>query len=448
MNQKHPPIPSGIESPICSVLSPSETTVLFQGHCALDGRDGSVTLTLHFFPVPRVHFEFAPTKPFELRDFTTVNFREVANLELVKDESRRVLSAVRLSHGATISGVVDEDPVRPNESHQKLVVINGPKTFGSAISFGDKGIAGRTIANVGGCRVTLDLLPIGRTFKKLPPAYMFTHVMEIVGPSEAEIPKDLVQSLSWTLSFMKSRWVGVVGPWHYDDFGQELCVSYQVTKVSQEGHSASWFNEGMLNVFPTLAQLVYQAIGDPIARHPLITAMHWSIESSLCAGGVEGSLVLQQSALECLSWYEIVQKRKLCPKSKFKTMRAEEKIRWLLTLSNIDLAIPIEYTALAKYASEKKYQDVPAAMVGIRNVLVHAEPEKSEALFTRPDSEDEISQIWGVCRWILQQAILASLGYNGNIVHHNRGVRFVTQAVGPVPWHDGKPSQQSDIGAL
>ncbi|RCS53970.1 hypothetical protein DTL42_02070 [Bremerella cremea] len=432
--------PKAIVAPI-DIFAQTDSSVLYAGPANYGGREGEVTITLDFFPRPKTRFEFSPQSPYGLLDLHRDSPWDNTDLELLCPNSKTI-EVTPLRVGTTISGTVSGESVPLSSSRMRLLVINGPRFHGDPIDFGDVSTAGRVRARVADCSITIDQIPSlkNKSKDKDNAAYRFTHLVELMPDQLGSDVTDILDTIFRSLSFMKGRWVGLVGPWCFDENDQLVDIAYRNTKVSHYGDSVSWFYEDIRDALSQLAPMIHATRSDEGRYQALLTAQHWSVESSLCAGGVEGSLILQQAALECLSWHELIEVQNRHSKSRFKDIPAADKIRELLTSWNIGIDIPSKFDAIANFAQEKKNSDptyaadIPAAMVSIRNILVHAEPSRSLALFSRERSSEEIMDIWKLAQTVLQQAILASLGYQGKIVNRNTDATTVWDATGPVPW--------------
>lgn len=239
-----------------------------------------------------------------------------------------------------------------------------------------------------------------------------------------------------TLSLMKCRWVGLIGPWVQFTGTSEQHFSPTVTKTTRNGSSLSWCQESMKGCFGELAPALANSLSDKTRGEAIRTGLHWLVESAQCAGGLEGAIILQQAALESLAWLEVVVERQLCRESGFKPLPASDKIRWLLSLHNISTAIPEESSAIESYAKAFNHRDLIDVLVDVRNALVHAEPKKVERLFNRHQGRQERQDLWYQVGGVLQQALLASIGYNGLMLRRDveAELDWAVNAVQTVPW--------------
>jgi hypothetical protein len=293
----------------------------------------------------------------------------------------------------------------------------------------------------GGVTVTIDRLSSEKQASRS--VYGFTHVAEIRFPSRQHVDQfDAVATLLFrTLSLMRGRWVGLVGPWLYVDEVLHT-ISPQVTKTTRNGSGYNWCHDTISGIFEELFPRLQAAYQESERSEALQTGLHWLIESQLCAGGVEGSLILQQAALECLAWFDVVQNRKLCSADGFEKLPASDKIRWLTSLYSIPTVIPAHSTELVSYSKDyPQVNDLPGILVDVRNAFVHSSPKKVQRLFARGRGEDERTQLWYQIGGLLEQAVLAIAGYRGMILRRDIDAEWAVSAVKQVPWC---PQNQGD----
>jgi len=341
-----------------------------------------------------------------------------------------------LSSSKSSSGIVNcVDPRDIPEIRSAVFgIINGPQTHGKAISRGRTAMVGRLSASVQGLKVTLDSL--GTSSPNSRTCFSPTHVARLdfdhlVSAAEVEQAK---LTLFWTLSMMRQGWVGLVGPWLYADNDKLLSIQTGITKSMRLPLGQTWCLEQIEDAFEMLFTSMTKQLADKNRSEPLVSALHWLIESEQCAGAVEGSIILQQAAFECLAWLEVVQTRKLCSRNQFDKLSAAEKIRKLLSLNNISATIPSKCPEVMGYAKEFNLGCLTDVMVDVRNALIHAEPKKIAKLFFRQSGSDERTQLWSQIGGVLQQAVLASLGYDGLMMRRDIEEQYAANAVVDVPW--------------
>jgi hypothetical protein len=421
----------------------SDRIILWEGDTTLE-RDAEIEsgvgkVLLNLLPVPRFEYEFTRSTKRTIEEqleSITGKPRRIATMQ-VGDPIGPIRCQCTSINDAETGRVIEQCNVPPTTasiSSAQFLVLNGPIIHGKAIEFQGTQHCGRLEASHDGVRVTMDKLSSEQPGdRKL---LQFTHVVRC--DFDASVPHLELQSLSKnlfrTLSLMKCGWVGLLGPWSFDSNGSLLTFQTKISKTKQNPGPPTWCHAMIDDSFSLLMPSLFKAFEDTQKQDALQTAFHWLVESQQCAGGVEGSIILQQSALECLAWFEVVQNRKLCSESGFKGLPATDKIRWLLSLSKINPAIPAKSTDISAYAREYNLSDLPEVLVDVRNALVHAEPKKMARILHRSDGSQERNELWYQVGGLLQQAFLASIDYQGRILRRDVVADWSTDAITPVPW--------------
>lgn len=408
-------------------------TVLRQG---LRSQVGKAKIIFCMHPAPEFRFEFVHHKT---PDFFESWFKSgLSDATINCGEPFGEVVCKVTNSGSEISGYLDSQTHKIGDSSAPLkavfIVINGPHVHGERLNRGNHSYLGRLTSTVVDHKVIIDALQSESTLRNA--VYEPTHVAscEFVKPTNLESIEQVGSHLFRVLSLMKCRWVGLIGPWIYDSTGKLVATRLSVTKTMRNGGAISWYHKMMCSSFNDFYKSMYCAFQDKIRGPALRTASHWLVESEQCAGGVEGAIILQQSALECLAWLEIVLVRKLCSESGFKSLPASDKIRWLLSLNDISCDIPNKSTSISAYAKAFNLANLAEVLADVRNALVHAEPKKVERLFSRTNGDEERGDLWYQTGGILQQAFLASIGYTGKMLRRDVDCEFATQATKLVPW--------------
>lgn len=388
------------------------------------------------------HVEFRLTveeaeNPFELMDLDGAGVLHTSSF--LGDVSCQLTGDFSSSSSATVfSGLVDVDPreLFASELFSKAIylVVNGPKFRGSPIRDGRSHYLGRMHHRSDQVDITLDKIDGSSGTETL---YSVSHLaqLEFPNPVGLEFIDQPATNLFRALSLMNGGWVGLIGPWLVCPSGEPIRIVPYATKVVPSASGTPWYHESDQKGFGLVFDSLQSAYDDAKQCEAIQTAFHWLIESEQCAGAVEGSLILQQCAFECLAWLVIVQKRKLCSTSGFKGLPAADKIRLLLSTFQIDFSIPQKSASIAAYAKAYILQDMVDVLVDVRNALVHAEPSKAQRL-VRPD--DERGDLWFQIGGLLQQAFLAVIGYEGKLVRRDVSAEYAIHALKRVPWAKGE----------
>jgi hypothetical protein len=397
---------------------------------------GEARVFLDLMPTPEFRFEFTPDCQPSIKDMFQCSMVENGTLECGPPIG--AVNCFVTQAGSQYSGLIKDQlvpvDVKATYNSATFLILNGPIVDGKLITRGQSSFRGRMSARVEGIEITVD-----RLSGKMQPRhsiYEGTHVALCAFPEPVPLARVdlLARNLFRSLSLMKCRWVGLLGPWLLSDTACALNFRVSVTKSMRNGGASSWCHESMGNCFSDLAPAIFASFADESRAAALQTALHWLIESEQCAGGVEGAIILQQAALECLAWLEVVVTRKQVGKKKFGGLKASDKIHQLLSLSRIESRIPEQSQPIKAYADDHSLTDLIDVLVHVRNALVHAEPGKTTRLLGRRQGNEERSDLWFQVGGILQQALLASIGYRGPMFRRDVDAKYSSEAVRPVPW--------------
>lgn len=95
-------------------------------------------------------------------------------------------------------------------------------------------------------------------------------------------------------------------------------------------------------------------------------------------------------------------------------------------------SVPNSYTSLQGYIDKYKIEDVPEAIVLIRNSIVHSQEDKRKKLSEIcHHTKYEALQIF---LWYIELAMLCILGYNDKYVNRCSSAKYAFEAEELVPW--------------
>ncbi|MET6996853.1 hypothetical protein [Chitinophaga defluvii] len=189
----------------------------------------------------------------------------------------------------------------------------------------------------------------------------------------------------------------------------------------------SWSNVLFLGNLSTIWSKMRELWNNADSRDVLNTSIYWYNQVNYNSAGLEGSIILAQTALELLYNWVIVEKRKMVIGSDALNLNASNKIRLLLSIMNISPELPMQFKELKKLS----VIDAPEAFVFIRNALVHGNEEKRKKLLEI--SVNALLEASHLATWYIELSILNILGYSGK--YNNRASGFLSHTQGQlVPW--------------
>jgi hypothetical protein len=142
---------------------------------------------------------------------------------------------------------------------------------------------------------------------------------------------------------------------------------------------------------------------------------------------VESAIIAAQSGLELLAWLHLVEERHSVHSPDWDRRRADWKVRELLKLAKVDLAIPKRLTRLTGLSSS--WKDGPAVVAGLRNELVH--PRRKRDRVSQPGSV--LLDAWLLASRYLELSLLYSLGVTSSI-RDRLNTNTLTGSVSSPPW--------------
>jgi hypothetical protein len=303
---------------------------------------------------------------------------------------------------------------------------------------------GRINLNDGEWEVTIDQInSYNKMFESLNDqgGFAFTHsgVLKKCGKSKLSLEQanDKLIALHYFLSFVNGAWCGPV-----------LSIGRADSKTNWEIWSApnltpwksvsSWFND----VEPKTIDETFKGFmilwNDCDWRETIKTAIHWYVEANIGAGGVEGAIVLTQTALELLAWVYLIETSETPAYTvdSFEKLHADKKISLLLESMKIPTHIPKELNELVmfrKLLRERKTQKYngPQMFTFIRNQIVHDRTGSPDKMSDIPfDVKSETHEL-GL--WYLELVLLFLCKHRGN--YCRRYVHgYHDDVIACVPW--------------
>ena len=156
-------------------------------------------------------------------------------------------------------------------------------------------------------------------------------------------------------------------------------------------------------------------------REGLSEAIYWYEIGNESSRGIDAGIIASQTALERLSFEYCVIDQCLVSREGYRRLRADDRIRLVLSSLGIPLEIPFSAVEMAA-ARNNNWVDGPHALTQIRNSLVHGGRNRASW------SPDCYIETWSLGVWFLEMVILAVCGYEGK--YCNRMARRVVD----VPW--------------
>jgi hypothetical protein len=240
---------------------------------------------------------------------------------------------------------------------------------------------GQFVFQTGDWRIILATLPDSWDFEQLLQSnggYGLTHACKLEridrSPFSADEARERLKAFSYYLSFARGIWVAPILLSGYDAKGEQVFEEWSDCRADSWQNNCSWFSPDCTDL-PEAFPGFMRKWQDETWRELVEQSIHWFVESSKQAGGIEAGIVLQQTALEQLAWVLLVEERRNLSSNGFHKLCAADKARQLLSHSGISLEIPDRLTNLRQLSKQLNWVDGPQAIIEIRNAIVHPNPK-------------------------------------------------------------------------
>lgn len=240
----------------------------------------------------------------------------------------------------------------------------------------------------------------------------------------------------------------------FDKNDQFIWDSWKSFYVERKRIIKQWFPRDCNKDFENLFPKFWQKYNHPQWNDVLKKALNWYIETNKLSINIEGSIALQQVALEMLANFKSeltrlcvylvvlnilfdhidenlklilfnLLKYQIYKEKKYNKKDAKSKIRKLLKDDNLPLEIPDHLTNLKKIEESQTYNklnDSPAIFVQIRKSIVHDTSDNQanvENILNNLNisKEDVILETYTFGQWLLEIILLKIFDYEGNYVN-------------------------------
>lgn len=218
--------------------------------------------------------------------------------------------------------------------------------------------------------------------------------------------KDLLELLRYLLTIPHGGWIEALLPIGFDSSGDRSWQEWSVWQVTPwKKARVSWAHELNRDTLTSLLPGLFDRWSDEDWRQVIRLATGWYVEANTGVAA-QPRIVVEQIALELLSWVSLVEERGVLSGPAFERLPGADKIRRLLAMAKVPADIPARFGRLLLEAPTRSWGDGPGALTGLRNAVVHL--SKRQRLVQSVDLMSEASWL-GL--WYLELALLWFLGY-------------------------------------
>jgi hypothetical protein len=210
--------------------------------------------------------------------------------------------------------------------------------------------------------------------------YAITYVGEIKRSDDklfnVKEVNELLTCLHYFFSFIMGSWVAPLFPIGYDDHDSIVWEQWGVRRTDSWLNIESWLDWHHHDSISALLPGFWRKWNVEVWQKAIESSIYWYVQSNTQKSGIDGSIILTQTAFEILSWTTYVRPQGGLSPNSFEKLPAEDKLRMLLVSAGIELEVPTELTELKNLVT-KPNGDGAQAFVKLRNSIVHPGDEIS-----------------------------------------------------------------------
>jgi hypothetical protein len=261
--------------------------------------------------------------------------------------------------------------------------------------------------------VTMNNAPETKELLQEQGGYAFTHVCKLERTDESlyslDEAREVLEAFSEYLSFARGIRVAPIFLTGYDEAGKQVWEEWPtLVEADPWQNGCIWFDIDSTEVVDIFPGFMRRWENDNW-RGLVQESIHWYLESNKKAGGINGSIVLEQTALEKLAWVFLVEEKRSISAHGFEKIPAADQIRLLLSQLGIDSSIHHRWTDLVQQSKEYNWVDGPQAITELRNAIVH--PKTKERKKASRISDSTKYQAWQLGLNYLEQVLLKLFDY-------------------------------------
>ena len=255
--------------------------------------------------------------------------------------------------------------------------------------------------------------------------FQITHVGKIEKISREEFSvedsQDILEMIGIFLSFIRGLKIAPLLPVGFDESSEVVWQDwgfYNINPWSMGPYSWAIDHSGTVKAIDF--ETIFSGFSDFWKKHrdSVRALIHWYTASNISAAGAEGSIILQQTALELISTLYLVEERKVFENHCFEKMQASRKINRLLEHTNVPQSIPASLSNLTTYSEsienkEQRYNG-PRTVVNVRNNIVHSSRENRQSFASLPAAT--IIETKRLSLHYLERVLLYIFNYEGRYI--------------------------------
>jgi hypothetical protein len=239
--------------------------------------------------------------------------------------------------------------------------------------------------------------------------YEQTHVIKITkidnGMLTGVEANQVLRIVNGFLTILKGSWCHVVLPVGFEGDNR---VWFQLnTPRESYRNPSSWFPIHSAKSVEELFNSFYTTLLSSEKFKLWKTLVYWYQHANNNEKGIDVGIIIGQTAIERLSYYILVQDKKMLNEKEFRDLKASDKLRQLFSKYEIELELPTSLQVMKRNTTLCRWDDGPHAITDIRNALVHPKSKNPEAM------DESMYEAWKLTLWYLEVCILKFFQYKG-----------------------------------
>jgi hypothetical protein len=178
---------------------------------------------------------------------------------------------------------------------------------------------------------------------------------------------EILTCLYYFFSFIMGSWVAPLLPIGYDNHDSIVWEQWGVRRTDSWLNIESWLDWHHHDSISALLPGFWRKWNIEVWQKAIKSSIYWYVQSNTQKSGIDGSIILTQTAFEILSWTTYVRPQGGLSSNSFEKIPAEDK---LLVSTGIELEVPTELIEFKNLVTQPN-GDGAQAFVKLRNSIVH-----------------------------------------------------------------------------
>lgn len=240
--------------------------------------------------------------------------------------------------------------------------------------------------------------------------------------------REAMECLKYFLSFARGSFTGPILQTGYGKAGKFAWGCCNTHLYDSWKSVMGWFDYQHAEMLSSLFPGFCKKWNSDEWKDDVKLSLYWYLRSNTGSGGIEGSIILLQAALELISWSLMVNEKHSISDKGFRALSAADKISLLLSSIGIPLEVPESLPRLKQLTKKHNYSG-PTVFVETRNSFVHSSDKRMRI----KGLDIPLQDVFQLGLWYQELVFLHLFEYTGEYANRIRVERWkgVTEKL---PW--------------